>query len=148
MNIEFRQFIPEKHWAWINEQVAIIWCEDTTGIMAVNTDTQKPVGACIMDNWTANSVQCHSVCTSPLIIKYGFVDLCFDFIFNIMGMSSIYGMIPANNIKSVKFHTHLGFTVKAIMEEAYATGVDYLLMEMKRENCLYLSKQAKEVHYG
>jgi RimJ/RimL family protein N-acetyltransferase len=143
MNIEFRQFIGEYDWGWCNLQVGIKRCEDTDGIMAIDLDTNTTVGACIMDNWTANSVQCHFMLTTPLVLKHGFLDLCFDFMFNIMGVSRVYGMVPANNDKAVKFNTHIGFTEKARMDEAFEKGVDYLLMELKQENCLHLPKQVK-----
>jgi RimJ/RimL family protein N-acetyltransferase len=143
MNIEFRQFIGHYDWGWCNLQVGIKRCEDTDGIMAIDLDTNTTVGACIMDNWTANSVQCHFMLTTPLVLKHGFLDLCFDFMFNIMGVSRVYGLVPANNEKAVKFNTHIGFTEKARMDEAFEKGVDYLLMELKQENCLHLPKQEK-----
>jgi RimJ/RimL family protein N-acetyltransferase len=143
MNVEFRQFIAQRDWGWCNQQVGIKRCEDTDGIMAIDLDTNTTVGACIMDNWTANSVQCHFMLTSPLVLKYGFLDLCFDFMFNIMGVSRVYGLVPADNEKAVKFNTRIGFTEKARMDEAFKKGVDYLLMELKQENCLHLPKQVK-----
>jgi len=58
--------------------------------------------------------------------------------FRTMGVARIYGLVPANNEKAVKLNTHMGFTLKSRLEEAYEVGVDYLLMEMKRENCGFL----------
>jgi hypothetical protein len=46
--------------------------------------------------------------------------------------------VPANNEKAVKFNKHIGFTIKTVMEEAFEDNVDYLLMELKREDCLHL----------
>ena len=142
MDIEFRQFTRD-NWEWINQQVGIKWCEDTDGIMAYDLDTETYVGACIMDNWTENSVQCHFMLTSPLVLRHGFLELCFDFMFNMQGVCRIYGLVPANNEKAVKFNTRIGFTEKARMEEAFTKGVDYLLMELKKENCLHLPKHLK-----
>jgi hypothetical protein len=34
----------------------------------------------------------------------------------------------------------MGFTLKARLEEAFEVGVDYLLMEMKRNNCSYVAQ--------
>jgi hypothetical protein len=140
MNIEFRKFHGPSDWGWVNLQVPIVRCEDTSGIMAVDLGTNTTVGACIMDNWTQNSVQCHFMITTPLVLKHGFLDCCADFIYNACGMATIYSLVPANNVKSVKITKHIGFTEKACLEEAYEVGIDYLLMEMKRENCIFLQK--------
>ena len=140
MNIELRTFDGPSDWGWCNEQVGIKRCEDTTGIMAVDLDTNSTVGACIMDNWTGNSVQCHLMFTTPLLLRHQFLECCFDFMFNHMGVNRIYGLVPANNLKAVKLNTHMGFTLKARLEEAFEVGVDYLLMEMKRNDCSYVAQ--------
>jgi RimJ/RimL family protein N-acetyltransferase len=140
VKVDFRRFTLQWDWHWVNQQVGIKQCEDTSGIMAIDLDTGAKVGACIMDNWTANSVQCHFMVTSPIVLKHGFLECCFEYMFDISGIERVYGLVPANNVKAVKFNTHLGFTIKARMEEAFEKGVDYLLMELKRENCLHLPK--------
>lgn len=138
MNLDFRIFHGPYDWGWVNQQVGILRVEDTTGIMAINTDTNETVGACIMDNWTQNSVQCHFMITSPLVLKHDFLGCCYDFMFNVKNVKYIYGLVPADNEKAVKLNTHMGFTEKARLEEAFETGVDYLLMELKKENCEFL----------
>jgi hypothetical protein len=138
MNIEYRVFDGPSDWGWIQQQVGILRCEDTTGIMAIDADKNETVGACIMDNWTQNSVQCHFMISSPLVLRHKFLECCFGYMFNTFGVKYVYGLVPANNEKAVKLNTHMGFTIKARLEEAYEVGVDYLLMEMKRENCPFL----------
>ncbi len=142
MNIEFRTFVGASDWGWVNSMVGIIRCEDTTGIMAIDLDKNETVGACIMDNWTQNSVQCHFMITNPLVLRHQFLECCFDFMFNNSNVARVYGLVPANIEKAVKFNTHMGFTIKACLEEAFEVGVDYLLMELKRENCKFI-KQIK-----
>ena len=138
MNIEFREFIGQYDWVWVNQQVGINQAGDTSGIMAIDLDKNETVGACIMDNWTQNSVQCHFMLTSPLVLKHKFLECCFNFMFVESNVAKIYGLVPADNLKAVKINKHMGFTVKARLEEAYEVGVDYLLMELKRENCKYV----------
>ena len=140
MNIELRTFDGPRDWGWCNLQVGIKRCEDTTGIVAVDLDTNKTIGACVMDNWTGNSVQCHLMLTTPILLRHNFLECCFDFMFNTMGVNRIYGLVPANNEKAVKLNTHMGFTVKSRLEEAFEVGIVYLLMEMKRENCSFVAQ--------
>ena len=142
MDIEFREFVGEWDWGWINQICPVMRVEDTGGIMAIDVSTDTTVGAFITDNWTQNSVQCHFMIDNPMVLKHSFLECCFNYVFNVRGMSRIYGMVPANNEKAIKINTHMGFTVKARLEDAFEVGVDYLIMELKRENCMYLD-QAK-----
>lgn len=138
MKIEYRHFHGPSDWGWVNQQVGILRCEDTTGIMAINSEKNETVGACIMDNWTQNSVQCHFMLSSALVLKHGFLECCFGYMFSTCNVKYVYGLVPANNEKAVKLNRHMGFTVKTTLEEAYEENVDYLLMELKRENCKFV----------
>jgi len=138
MNIYFRAFHGPTDWGWVNAQVGILQVEDTSGIMAIDTDTNETVGACICDNWTNNSVQSHFMVSSSMVLKHGFVEECFDYIFNACERKYMYGFVPGNNTKALCLNKHMGFTELLRLPEAYADGVDYVVMELKRENCKYL----------
>jgi RimJ/RimL family protein N-acetyltransferase len=134
----FRGLLTCEDWAWINARLPIHRCEDTGGIVAVDSVSRETLAMCVFDNKTQNSVQVHLVIDKPLVLKHGFMHCCCEVMFNVLGVSRLYGLVPANNEKAVKLNTHLGFTVKAVLDEAYAVGVDYLVMEWKRENCSFL----------
>ena len=133
MKLVCRGFNGAIDWAWVNSHVGILQSEDTTGIMAVDENTGDTVGACIFDNWTANSVQTHFVLANPLVLKHGFHDTCYEFVFGVMNRKYMYGLVPGDNEKAIKLNKHMGWTVKTVLPEAYADGVDYLLFELKRE---------------
>ena len=69
-SVIYRSFNGAEDWTWVNKQVGIQRVEDTGGIMA--SKNGETLGACIMDNWTANSVQCHFMLKHPMVLKYGF----------------------------------------------------------------------------
>lgn len=140
MNIHFRAFDGPSDWGWVNQQVGILQVEDMSGIMAIDADTNQTVGACIFDNWTSNSVQSHFMLTNPLLLKHGFIEECFDYAFNHSDKKFIYGFIPGDNEKAIKLNLHMGFTEILRLPEAFRDGVDYVVMELKRENCKYLRK--------
>lgn len=140
MKIMFRAFHGPTDWGWVNEQVGVLQVEDTSGIMAIDVETNTTVGACILDNWTANSVQAHFMANSPLVLRHGFVEECFDYVFNYADKKFIYGMVPSDNEKALKLNAHMGFTEVLRLPEAFKDGVDYIVMELKRENCKYLPK--------
>ena len=74
MNIEYRSFNGWKDWEWIQQICPIVRCGDTSGIMAIDTDTDDIMGAFMMDNWTQNSVQCHFMIKNPLLLRHGFLE--------------------------------------------------------------------------
>lgn len=140
MNLYFRAFHGPSDWGWVNEQVPILQVEDTSGIIAIDLDKNETVGACITDNWTRNSVQCHFMISSPMVLRHGFIEECFDFIFNHCDRRYIYGFVPSDNEKALKLNAHMGFTEILRLPEAFADGVDYVVMECTRANCKYLPK--------
>jgi len=108
MTPHFRYLDIAHDWAWITEKIGVLQVEDTIGIMALDLDTGENVGACIMDNWTNNSVQCHFAVTKPMILKYGFMECCFTFMFNDVGVQKVYGQVPGNNEKALRFNNISG----------------------------------------
>lgn len=141
MNLYIRMFHGPTDWGWVNQQIPILRVEDTTGIVGIDYDKNETVAACVMDNWTHNSVQCHFMCTNPIALRHDFLQTCFGYIFDEMGKKFIYGLVPGDNEKALKLNKHMGFTEKARLEDAFADGVDYVIMELKRENCKYLPVQ-------
>ena len=137
MKLTFRPLIAPDDWRKIQEVLPALWVEDTAGIVAID-ENGILVGASLMDNWTNNSVQMHFMITSPLVLKHGFIEASFDIVFNEMNLNYVYGMVPGDNEKAIRLNKHMGFTEKMRLEEGWAVGVDYVCMELKRENCRYL----------
>jgi len=141
MRIEYRSFHGPTDWEWINSHLPIMQVEDTSGIIAVDLDTEERVGALVLDNWTNNSVQGHFLITSAMVLKHGFLELCSDYIFNASDKKVLYAFIPSDNKKAIKLDTHIGFTEVFRMKDGFADGVDYVVMQLLKENCVCLPKQ-------
>jgi len=142
MNVAIRFFQGDTDWDWVQRRLPILRVEDTGGLVAYDKDNDELLAACIWDNWTRNSVQCHFLIQNNIALKHGFVEEIADFIFNHQGKKFIYGMVPGDNAKAMKINEHIGFTEKMRLEDAWADGVDYVVMELKKENCRYLPKEA------
>lgn len=138
MNVAFRNFNGQQDWAWINEQLPILRVEDTGGLIAYNKDTNERIGVCIWDNWTNNSVQCHLMINHIAALRHGFIELIADYVFNKKKKKFIYGFIPSNRPKALKINRHIGFTEMVNLKDGFADGVDYIVMQLKAENCPYL----------
>ncbi len=139
MNLVIRAMVGSEDWPWINRQVGIIQCEDTQGIVAVDADLgYERVGACVLDNITPTSVQAHFMITSPMVLRHRFLQTCFSHVFNRLGKTVMYGLVPANNEKALRLNKKMGFTEAIRLKGAYTADVDYVLMELRKENCRYL----------
>lgn len=139
MNIVVRDLIGENDWPWVNRQVGILQCEDTQGLVALDADLgYERVAACILDNVTQTSVQAHFMITSPMVLRHGFLQKCFNHVFTTLGKKVMYGLVPADNEKALRLNKKMGFTEAIRLKEAYTAGVDYVLMELRKENCKYL----------
>jgi len=140
MNVTMRPLSGDLDWGWINAALPIMQVEDTSRIVAIADN--KPVGALILDNWTENSVQGHFYIKDVMVLKYGFLEYCCDYVFNERGRKALYALVPSDNEKALRLDEHMGFTEKCRFDEAFAPGVDYVIMELKRENCVYLKEAA------
>ena len=93
MKVGIRFFNGQTDWAWVQAQVQILRVEDTGGLVAFNEENGELLAACMWDNWTANSVQCHFIVTDKAALKHGFVEEIADYVFNHRGKKFIYGII-------------------------------------------------------
>lgn len=140
MNLFCRAFHGPADWGWVNEQMGVLRVEDTSGIIGIDADTNETVAACIMDNWTRNSVQAHLIIKNSMALRNGFLEEIFDYMYNVKGVNRIYGLVPGDNVKALKINAHIGFTEKMRLDDAWEEGIDYVVVEMKKENCNYLPK--------
>ena len=138
MNLEIRPFDGPSDWGWIQQHVGLLRVEDTCGFMGIDTEKNETIMACVMDNWLNSCVQLQFICTKTIALRHGFIETCFDFVFNEKGMNGAYALIAENNEPSLKIAKHMGFKEKTRLTDAYADGVDFILFEMLRKDCKYL----------
>ena len=143
MNIAFRFFDGSTDWAWVRSRLPVLRTEDTGGLVAYDKDTGELQAACMWDNWTHTTVQVHLLIVNKKVLKMGFLEEKADYLFNHKKRFAIYGFVPGDNIKALRMNTRIGFTVKSILEDGISNGVDYILLELKKENCRFLPKQVK-----
>ena len=124
-------------WLWFNERLPVLAVEDSSGLIAVD-DKGEYIGGCVFDNWTPNSVQGHFLMESPMVFRNKFFHLCASYAFQEKGINIIYALVPSDNKKSLKFFPHIGFTEAARLIGTFKDGIDCVILELKKENCIYL----------
>lgn len=134
------QLIGLQHtWQWKEfvKHLPVLWVEDSSGIFAYD-ENGGFLGAMVFDNWTHTSVQAHLLLLNPLLLRHGFFEACFGYVFEQRGKQLMYAMVPGDNAKSFNLIHKLGGQEKCRFEEAFKPGVDYVIMELKKTNCRYI----------
>ncbi len=117
------------------EHVPLKRVEDTTGIVCVDLDTGAPAALCVMDNWTHTSVQVHWVIIDPMALRHGFLEECFDYVFNQAERDLMIGLVPSDNAKSLKLAKHADFTELYRVQDAIKFGVDTVIIALRKRDC-------------
>ncbi len=125
----------------------LILKEDIKGVASVDPDTGEFWGAVVCEDWTVTSVCCHIVLEHPFrALRDGIINEVAEYVFNQDGRIKIIGTVPGDNDAAVKLNKKIGFKEIFRIEEGYDWGIDYIIMELKREDCPYWTP--RENTYG
>lgn len=142
----FRALYDESEWKWIQERAHTILCGDMCGIVARNTSGEIQAVA-VFDSFTVNACNVHLAIENPMVIKHGFINEIARYAFVVRDRTRLFGLVPSNNRAAIKFDTHIGMKEITRVPNALAEGVDYIIMQMTKEDCRWLPQpeQVKEV---
>jgi len=132
--IFFRMMHPPIDWAWIKSQIPVMECSDTCGVMAIKAESYEPLGAVVFDNFLRNSARVSICLKTSIVLRYGFLQKCFEFAFKGCGLEYLYSMIAENNEPSLRLNRKLGFKEKMRMPDGYEKGIDYVITELHKDN--------------
>jgi RimJ/RimL family protein N-acetyltransferase len=130
----FKPLTLPAEWDWMQQRARPVCCEDSQGIVAY----QAPgviAACCVLDGFTAHSCNAHLAIDNPLAIRAGFLTEVFQHVFGVCGLQRMFGLVPANNQKALKFNLKIGFTEAARIPDGFETGVDYVVVRMDKYNC-------------
>lgn len=118
-------------------------CEDSVGIAAID-ESGKVEALCMMDSWSYNSCQIHIWIDNPFVLRHGFAEEVFEFIFSKeSGRTKAIGITPSDNQKARKFNAHIGFREIAVVKDGYKQGVDYIVTELNKNECKWIAQPKK-----
>jgi len=126
----------EHQFTWLSERAECSHCEDTKGIVVYRDD--QLVGAVAMDSWSYNSCTIHIAIDDMLAFKNNFPEEVFNYIFNTCDKGVVIGVTPADNERALRFNKTVGLVELYRIKDGYEVGVDYVVQELRKENCKYL----------
>jgi len=136
MDVAYTDIRNEQDWQAVTKHIPVLRVQDTQGVLA--WVKEELVGAVILDSWNHSGVSAHFLLRKPFLLRHGFLERCLNFIFNVRKKKYIYAQVASNNEKALKLDKHLGFVEVARMVDGYDDGIDYILMELAKENCRHL----------
>lgn len=134
MSVTFRGILDDDDWDWILDRNHLNLCADTTGIIAVDANGTR-MAATVMDTWTETSVQVHFIIDNPMVLRHKFFEEVSKFVFDTSKRLIMYGLVPANNEKSLRVTAKIGFKELTRLKDAFKQGIDYVLLELRKEHC-------------
>ncbi len=137
MKVAFKRISCEEEWKWFCERNPLSLVPDMTSILAYDPDTKKNLACCVMDTWTAGSCQVHFAIDNPFVIRHGFFEEVSKFVFDTSGRLAMYGLVPSDNKKALSVDKKIGFREITRLKDAFKHGVDYVLLELRREDCKF-----------
>jgi hypothetical protein len=111
---------------------------DTKGIVA-RDENGKAAAICTIDSWSPNSCQMHLWIDNPMVLRRGFREEVFGFVFGKeSGRQKVICVMAANNVKVVSFNKKMGFTELLRIKDGFDVGIDYVVTELNKQDCRYI----------
>ena len=128
----------QHHLRYLPKEALPRLCEDTKGVTAIDPK-RGPVAISLIDTWTENSCQIHMWIGNRMVLRHGFLEEVFGFIFGEdSGRNMTIGAFSSDNDKMLAFSKHVGFKEIARIPDAVEVGVDSVLTVMTKQDCRWI----------
>jgi len=136
VNVHFRPFYPEDVLT-VRSQMPYAMTEATRGIVAYDADTSETLAVFVAEDWTQTACSVHQVILKSMVLRHGWFEEIADYMFTRAERKKLFAVVPDVHEKALRLNEKLGFRQVARLEDAVAEGIDYIVLELKREDCPY-----------
>lgn len=126
---------PPHHYGYLCSKLGYLPTAGFCAIEAFDPETGKIWGMVGYDFWTKNSVQMHVVLERPVVART-LITPAFDLVFNKSERKVAVGVVAGDNARALKFDLAMGFKETHRIKDGLRDGVDLVILEMRREDCL------------
>lgn len=131
-----RAATPEER-AWFSIRVGFPLTEMARGIAAVGADGRIRA-MIVFDLWSHNAAEGHILVEEPIALR-PLMRAAARWFFIENGKGVLVGRVRASNTKALRLDRRLGFREAYRIRDGAKRGEDLVLMEMRREECSWLS---------
>jgi hypothetical protein len=118
--------------------------ENMNGVVAYDPTTAETLAILVAQEWTFTSCYVHQVILKTFVIRHGWFEEVANWMFTEANRLQVYALVPSNNDKALSLNGKLGFKEKAVLEQAYDRDIDFVLMELKAEDCPYWTAREEQ----
>ena len=137
----FKPLDTQAEWDWVRSRAKLIFCEDSQGIVAYDERGIQAIAA--FDSFTVDACNVHFAIDNPFVIRSGFLNEIALHLFIQCGRKRIFGLVPSTNQKALKLDSHIGMKKVAVIPDALAEGVDYVVLRMDKDECRWLPAELR-----
>lgn len=95
------------------------------------------LGGVVYTNFTGHSIGMHVAGFRDNWVNRDLLWVCFDYPFRQLGVSNIFGLVPASNSKALAFNQNLGFKIITTIPGVFDDG-GMIVMMMAKQDCRWL----------
>ena len=121
--------------SWLEQAAHVVLTRDARAVVA--EDDGRIVGMVAFDGWTQNAAQAHMAVAHPQV-WVRLLRPAFQYAFQQAGRGLLIGVIPAGNVRSVRFTEGIGFHLHTVIADGWAEGEPLMIYRMRREECRFL----------
>lgn len=124
---------------WLQDRIGshFYFSPAARAIEVVNEATGQIMGMTAYDAWTETSAQMSIALDSPIAWR-ALAGPAFKYPFQEADRWLLLAMVASDNQKSLRMTSHVGFRQTHRIKDAVRKGVDYVLFEMRRNDCRWL----------
>lgn len=139
--MKYVAFDPFKHLRYVESVLSVPISTATRGIVALDA-LNNPCAVILLDGWTHNAATCHIAVQKPMALR-GLLTETGEYVFNVCQKQMLIGIVESSHDKARSLNEHMGFTEIYRIKDCYAPGVDQIILQMKKEDCKYLTAEQR-----
>lgn len=126
-------------WAWFMRHTTPSLSRQAKAIVAWRGEERAAM--VVFDQWTENSAQLHIAIPDPIVLKHGFLEELFGYLFGTTGRAVALGVTHSSNKTALKFNAHVGMVEVYRIKDGATLGDDLVLQELRKEDCKWITHE-------
>lgn len=104
-------------------------------------DEEKIHGVMVLTDYRGSTVTSHVAGAYRGWINRDFIRKCFDYIFNVLKVNTVLGLVRVDNYDTIRFDTKLGYRIVGTIPRGDDDGTDFYIVAMTRDQCRWLKEK-------
>lgn len=123
---------------WLASRIGLPWSTDFRALAKV--EDLEIIAVVGFEGFTGTSCRMHMAGTKKGWITRDFIKRAFNYPFNVLGLTMVFGLVPSGNTEALDVDLRLGFRELLYIPGAHPDGGLHLL-QMLRSQCRWLERE-------